>query len=133
MNRKLDKHLRDIITVSSNWIEKRRSLTPHPSGNPRITVSYDSSERMCKEALNPDEITMKQFLETGIPIDPSSFASVNQFQDPADLEQFLETHAGKLLDYAKRNKDSILSFIKAQSDPSFSSTTETIVESNNNE
>ena len=112
MNRKLDKHLRDIHTVSCDWTEKRRFLTPHPSGNPRITVSFDSSERMCKAVLNPDEINMKQFIETGIPVDPSSFSSAYQFQDPADLEQFLESHAGKVLDYAKRNKDAILSAIK---------------------
>ena len=49
---------------------------------------------------------------------PSAFASLNNFSDPADLEQYLESHAGKLLEYAKRNKDSILSALKGIPSPS---------------
>lgn len=126
--KKRDFNLRDLSSSSTGWSEKKRCLVPHQSGNPRVSLNFENCDKLSDKALDPDVVTMKQFIETGIPVDPSAFASVNQFQDPADLEQFLETHAGKLLDYAKRNKDAILSAIKGLPLPSPSPTTEPTVE-----
>lgn len=129
--KKRDSNLRDLSLPSSPWSEKKRNLVPHPSGNPRVALNFNQCDKLNDQALDPDVVTMKQFIETGIPVDPSAFASLNRFQDPADFEQFLETHAGKLLDYAKRNKDSILSAIKGL--PLSSPSTEPIVEPVKNE
>ncbi len=133
--KKRDSKLKDLSSPSSVWSEKKRSLVPHPSGNPRVALNFENCDHLSDKALDPNVVTMKQFIETGIPVDPSAFASINRFQDPADLEQFLETHAGKLLDYAQRNKEAILSAIKGSPVPSSTPnpTSDTIVEPNNNE
>ena len=118
MNRKIDKNLKDLSSVSSEWTEIKRNVVPHSSGNPRVALTFDRSDKLSDKAMDPDVVTMKQFINTGIPVDPSAFAAVNRFNDPADLEQYLETHAGKVLDYAQRNKDAIIAAIKGTSAPS---------------
>lgn len=127
--KKRDFNLKDLSFSSSVWSEKKRCLVPHPSGNPRVALNFDKCDKLSDMVLDPDVVTMKQFIESGIPVDPSAFASVNKFHDPADLEQFMESHAGKLLDYANRHKDEIVSAIKGIPNP----TSEPIVEPKNNE
>lgn len=117
MNRKLDKFLKDISGKLSGWSERKRNVVPHPSGNPRISVSYDLSEKLSENVLDPEVVTMKQFIATGVPVDPSAFASANHFQDVADVEEFLETQAGSTLKYAQENKDAIISAIKGLTTP----------------
>lgn len=112
MNRKIDKFLHDISGMVSGWSERKRNVVPHESGNPRIALTFDHSQKLSDKAMNPDLITMKQFLESGVPVDPSAFASVNNFKDVADVEEFLETQAGVTLKFAQENKEAILSAIK---------------------
>lgn len=118
MNRKLDKFLKDPFGIGTGWTERKRNVVPHSSGNPRISVSYDHSQKLSDKALDPEVVTMKSFIESGIPVDPSAFASVNKFQDVADVEEFLETHAGSTLKFAQENKDAIIAAIKGLSTPS---------------
>lgn len=108
MNRKIDNYLKDLHLTASEWSEINRNVVPHPSGNPRVAVAFDSSDKLCAKAMDPDIVTMKQFISTGIPVDPSAFAATQGFQDVADVEQFLESHAGKVLEYAQKNKDAII-------------------------
>ena len=131
--KKRDFNLKDLSSPSSGWSEKKRSLVPHSSGNPRVALNFEICDKLSDHALDPDIVTMKQFIDTGIPVDPSAFASLNRFQDPADLEEFLESHAGKVLEYAQRNKDAILSAIKGMPVSSPNSTIVNNVESVNNE
>lgn len=112
MNRKIDKFLHDISVIVGGWSERKRNVVPHASGNPRISVTFDHSQNLSDKAMNPDSITMKQFISTGIPVDPSAFAAANKFQDVADVEEFLETQAGSTLKFALENKDAIISAIK---------------------
>lgn len=131
--KKRDLNLKDLSSPSSGWSEKKRCLVPHSSGNPRVALNFEICDQLSDKALDPDVVTMKQFIDSGIPVDPSAFASLNKFQDPADLEQFLESHAGKLLDYAQRNKDSILSAIKGLHVSSTATDLKTNVETVKNE
>ena len=112
--KKRDLNLKDLSYPSSEWNEKKRNIVPHSSGNPRVALTFESSKKLSEKVMDPDIVTMKQFINTGIPVDPSAFAAVNRFQDPADLEQFLETHAGKVFDYAQEHKDEIISAISEQ-------------------
>lgn len=115
MNRKIDKFLKDISCLVSGWSERKRNIVPHVSGNPRISMTFDHSQKLSDKAMNPDIITMKQFITTGVPVDPSAFAALNKFQDVADLEEFLESQAGATLKFAQENKDAIISAIKGSS------------------
>lgn len=115
MNRKIDKFLKDLSGFVSGWSERKRNVVPHVSGNPRIALTFEQSQNLSDKVMNPDEITMKQFITTGIPVDPSSFAAAYQFHDVADVEQFLEAHAGETLKYAQENKQAIISAIQALS------------------
>lgn len=122
MNRKIDKFLKDLSGIVAGWTERKRNVLPHSSGNPRVAVTFDQSQKFSDKAMNPDEITMKQFISTGIPVDPSAFAAINNFQDVADVEQFLESQAGATLKYAQENKDAIIAAIKGlSSSPSVTS------------
>ena len=112
MNRKIDKFLIDSTGHSTGWSERKRNVVPHDSGNPRVALTFDKSEKLSDKAMDPDIVTMKQFIATGIPVDPSAFAAVNKFQDVADVEQYLETQAGSVLKYAQENKDAIIAAIK---------------------
>lgn len=108
MNRKIDKNLKDLHLTARKWSEINRNVVPHPSGNPRVALTFDSSDKLCAKAMDPDVVTMKQFISTGIPVDPSAFAASQRFQDVADVEHYIESHAGKVLEYAKKNKDAII-------------------------
>lgn len=110
--KKRDFNLKDLSSPSSVWTEKKRNVVPHPSGNPRVALSFDSSDKISQKALDPDIVTMKQFISTGIPVDPSAFAASQCFRDVADVEQFIESHAGKVLEYAQKNKDVIIAALK---------------------
>lgn len=130
--KKRDFNLKDLSSASSGWSEKKRCLVSHPSGNPRVALNFEFCEKLSDKALDPDIVTMQNFIDTGIPVDPSAFASINRFLDPADLEEFMETHAGKLLDYANRHKDEIISAIKGIPNPTPEPIVEPIVEPKTN-
>lgn len=100
-----------------DWPEKKRELSPNPmTGNDGVHVITKSSSDLL--AMDPDKVTMQQFIRTGVAVDPSAFAKVNQIHDPADLEALLESKAGATLKYAQDNKDAILSVIKGLSSAS---------------
>ena len=110
MNRRIDVKLRDVTQCvnSLSFQELQKSVVPDSKGRKRVSKVFVSCKDISKTILDPDLVTMENFIKTGIPVDPKSLVSYFSLTDPEDLQRIRESKAQNLVNYVKDHEREIL-------------------------
>lgn len=73
----------------------------------KVVYQQETAKEISKRQLLPSEVTLKNLIDKGIVINPSSVGSMFNETDIANIERHNDLQNEKVLQYLEKNKDNL--------------------------